>query len=250
MNIEKSIFSQHGEDGVIEHCTNHAVELNKFFFEIGCGFGLENNTTNLLVKGWHGIVADLPKNIKLYEKLLKAMKYKGNIYKISGVIDSENIVKLYNEHIAKILTIDFFSLDIDSYDFFILQKLLQNNFRPKIICVEYNSFLGNKPITVKYTKYYQRYALDPKRGLCYGASLEAWKLLLQKYNYDFLTVDSSGVNAFFINPNEIKSEVHNISKIDFKHHVRFQQKYNKSGEKLTEEVINQFKDHLIYLDNF
>jgi hypothetical protein len=39
-----------------------------------------------------------------------------------------------------------------------------------------------------------------KSGLYYGVSITAWKKLFMNYGYKFVTVDSKGVNAFFVDP--------------------------------------------------
>ncbi len=48
----------------------------------------------------------------------------------------------------------------------------------------------------------------------------AWRKLFKKYNYDFVTVDSNGINAFFIQTDAFPEDF--ISKIEgceFKDHV-------------------------------
>jgi hypothetical protein len=37
-------------------------------------------------------------------------------------------------------------------------------------------------------------------GMFYGVSVSAWRALLGRHGYRFVTVDSNGVNAFFIDP--------------------------------------------------
>jgi hypothetical protein len=51
---EYQVFSQFGEDGVIQEIFKRIGTTNKFFVEIGTGDGLENNTTNLLANNWKG----------------------------------------------------------------------------------------------------------------------------------------------------------------------------------------------------
>ena len=49
---EYSNFSQNGEDGIIEFLSNKLLNNNKFFIDMGCGNGLENNSTNLILTDW------------------------------------------------------------------------------------------------------------------------------------------------------------------------------------------------------
>src|SRR5438132_2962278 len=49
-------YSQNDEDGLIEEITCRAVgEAPGSFLELGVGDGVENNTLNLLAKGWRGV---------------------------------------------------------------------------------------------------------------------------------------------------------------------------------------------------
>ena len=83
--------------------------------------------------------------------------------------------------------------NIDSFDWHLLKSMLDNGFLPKIICHEYNSILGpDESISRKYGN-----NIDYNKRTLFGASLMAFKKILEK-NYNFVTVDSSGVNAFWI----------------------------------------------------
>ncbi len=53
-HYHKSVFTQNGEDGIIEEIFNRIGTTNKFFVEFGV-HGVKNNSTLLLVKGWKGL---------------------------------------------------------------------------------------------------------------------------------------------------------------------------------------------------
>src|SRR5262249_486200 len=58
-NFERRVFSQNGEDGVIEEIFRRIGTANRFFVELGCGGGIENNTRGLLeYRGWSGVWID------------------------------------------------------------------------------------------------------------------------------------------------------------------------------------------------
>src|SRR5262249_20154926 len=52
---ERQVFSQSGEDGIIEEIFARIGETNRQFIEFGVGTGVENNSAYLLVKGWKGL---------------------------------------------------------------------------------------------------------------------------------------------------------------------------------------------------
>ena len=110
--------------------------------------------------------------------------------------DSITNIKNY----SKTLTPDIFSLDIDGNDYFIAEEIFSNGFRPKIFVVEYNSTFGpDDSLTIKPHDNFE-YLSFHKSGLYYGVSISAWKKLFLKNGYKFITVDSKGVNAFFVEP--------------------------------------------------
>jgi len=52
---EYQVFSQNGEDGIIQEIFDRVGYTNKYFIEFGVENGLECNSTNLLYKGWSGL---------------------------------------------------------------------------------------------------------------------------------------------------------------------------------------------------
>ena len=244
--LEYSNFSQNGEDGIIEYLVENIKNNDKFFVEIGCGNGLENNSTNLVLNDWSGIVLDIENNIKQYRKLLKIINPNKKITTISSYLNLSNVNKVID--IKKKNKIIFFSLDIDSFDFYILNEIFKYNIFPIIISLEYNAFLGHDPITVKYFPNFNRKIFDKNKGLYFGASLNAWKTLLKKYNYDFIGVDKNGVNCFFVLSNNLKFDVKKINGLQFEYTRFFVNKYKVSGEILQKELLNQFHNEFININ--
>src|SRR5262245_35672503 len=70
-------FSQHGEDGLIDYLTRRLLKPNRYFVEIGCANGLENNSTWLgLVRGYSGLMIDgNPAEVEWCEFLLRPRNY-------------------------------------------------------------------------------------------------------------------------------------------------------------------------------
>ncbi len=240
---EYSNFSQNGEDGIIEFLTSNLIKNNKFFVEIGSGNGLENNSTNLVLNNWEGIVLDGVSNIKMYNNLLKIISSKKKILTIGTYLNLSNVKKLIEILADK--NISFFSLDIDSIDFYIMKEILENGIQPKILCLEYNSFLGKEAITVQYHEIFNHRLLDKKRGLYFGVSINAWKELLSRYNYNFICVDSSGVNSFFVLDKSLKLDVNDIVGENFIYNKSWVNKFGLSGKVLENDLLTEFKDKLI-----
>jgi len=190
---EFSGFSQNGEDGIIDYLCSKLTETNKYFIEIGCSNGIENNTAFLaFVKKYSGLWIDGDQ-----EEIKKAQKVLPFYVRISQLfVNQSNLKQL--DALALFKNPDVLSLDIDGNDYYILKLLLENGYKPKIIIVEYNSAYGpEKSMTIKYDENFNMYK-SKFPFLYYGVSIRGWQNLLNNFNYKFITVESNGVNAFFV----------------------------------------------------
>ena len=170
---------------------------------------------------------------------------KKEVKRVAGIIDLKNIKELTNIIKLKNKEITFLSLDIDSYDFFIMLELFKNNIFPKIICVEYNPFLGKNPLTVLYKPNSKGFYFHKERLLYYGASLKAWKILFKKYNYKFICVEKNGVNAFFILPQYFNKRISEYTGLQFSYTNLWVDRLKTKGEALEKIVQKKFKNELI-----
>lgn len=193
---EFSGFSQNGEDGITDFLCSKLKEPNRQFVEIGAADGLENNTAWLAIaKKYTGTMIE--GDSKLCHRLAKTLaNFNLGVQALNCFVTKENAVDIINELPSK--NPDMFSLDIDGNDYHVLKTLFENAFRPKIVIVEYNSVFGpQNKITIPYQKTFD-YRKAHTSGLYYGVSIAAWKTLLAEFGYHFVTVESNGVNAFFI----------------------------------------------------
>ena len=227
---EFSGFSQNGEDGIIDFLIKNLLKSNKYFIELGSADGLQNNTTwLLLVKNYHGLMIDGNKNLEIIAKRHVIQNSIGSNYKSIFVnLNNINLIKDFSLY----LNPDLFSLDIDGNDFHIANKLFEMGVRPKIFVVEYNSAFGPvKSITSKYDENFVSTKFDDT-GLYFGASITAWKKLFKKYNYHFITVDTNGVNAFFVDSKSFTKEFLNkINGLNYEENKFFLNKFKGNHEK-------------------
>ena len=185
---ECQFSSQHREDGIIDLLCSHIQEPNYQAIEIGSGNGEQNMIRNLIEnRNYHGIGHDMHNPVWAHDHYEHRT---GPV--ILGQLDQ--LTKSWPT-----LTPDFFSLDIDSFDFWVLKDLLHNfDFRPAVMCLEYISYYGPewvcavKPNLRKY-----------KVSAC-GTSLSAYQQLAKQFGYEFFTVDTCGVNVFFYLPEKMK----------------------------------------------
>lgn len=188
-DYEYKVTSQNNEDGIISHIFNK-IPNNKTFIELGFSFS-EFNSLNLIRKKWEGKLIDY--NIEEVVSLKMNLFFffrNSKINIVNAKIFKENINDLIGNDLKT--EIDFFSIDIDGNDYWILKQIDISNI--KLICLEYNHWLGQKNIVMKYDKNF----VFKDDGI-FGASLLAYTALLKKKNFSLIAVESSGTNAFYIN---------------------------------------------------
>jgi hypothetical protein len=188
-DVEKRFYSQNGEDGIIAHLIDGLTTPGTKFVEIGCGSGKENNTTHLVKsRGWSGFVYDA-KGSRIKEYRERGFK---DVRAEHMLVTPENALEI----VLMCATPDVFSLDIDSTDWHVLKAMLQAGFRPRIAVLEYNATFMELPYTVPAR---MRHSV---KDVYFGASVTAWVRLMSPFGYEFVTVDSAGVNAVFVKKGE------------------------------------------------
>ncbi|MGC8644417.1 MAG: hypothetical protein ACP5XB_31525, partial [Isosphaeraceae bacterium] len=189
-------FSQHGEDGIIDYLCSRMVPRNRFFVEIGAADGLENCTAWLArARGYGGVMVD--GNPILVERCRQSLENRiWNVHPVHLMVNVENVAALMK--MCPYQDPDVFVLDIDGIDFHVMKQVLKLGFRPKLIVVEYNSAFGpDRAVTVPYKPRFSRWETH-LNGLFYGVSIAGRRNLMNQHRYSFVTVETSGTNAFFL----------------------------------------------------
>ena len=128
----RNIYSQFGEDGLIEACFNRYGETNQCCFEFGAGDGKTlSNTRHLLEHGWSGIWIE--HHPPLYEALVRDKP--SQVIAISETVTPENINRLLD---PLPYDTDFGSIDVDGDDYWIWQAM--TCVKPRIMLVEYSPY--------------------------------------------------------------------------------------------------------------
>lgn len=208
---ERQHSSQHGEDGIIETMISYLNCQNKIAIEIGAGDGRQNMTRNL-VENHNYIAHGYDIN---YQKF-----FHNNYHHYRQFIELDHLEILVDTWPR--LDPDFFSLDIDSFDFWIMKSLLKNNyFRPKIICAEYLCYYGPERI-ISVKKDLESFPIYQ----C-GCSLNLYKQLMNSVGYNFFTCDSSGVNAFFYDPLQVKKSIEDLQVYEWAFFTKYKKYINQ-----------------------
>jgi len=192
---EFQVFSQWGEDGILQHLLRHVAVSKKVFVEFGVETYLEANTRFLLVHdNWSGLVMDgSSANIEAIKN--DDIYWRYNLKAEQAFITKDNIDDLIlRSGISG--EIGLLSIDIDGNDYWVWEAI--DSIIPDIVVVEYNARFGaDRVVTVPYRADFIRHKAHYS-GIYYGASLAALDSLASRKGYRFAGCNSSGNNAFFV----------------------------------------------------
>ncbi len=194
-DVEFQVYSQFGEDGIIEWLVTKLDLQNKTFVEFGVENYLEANTRFLLLnRNWTGLVLD--GNSKNMEYLRSSSTYwRNDIQAQAAFITVENIRELIERN-GFFGPLGILSIDLDGNDYWILKEL--DGLRPDILILECNPVFGDQhAVTVPYDPKFKRFRSHDS-GLLFGASIAALRELAESRGYEFLGTCSNGLNAFFV----------------------------------------------------
>jgi hypothetical protein len=188
--FEYSVYSQNGEDGILDEILRRIGVTNRVFCEIGAGNGLENCTVFLLTQGWTGFWFDGSGDFLETLREVTPETRCRVICKV-GHLTPENVSHtLESAGVPK--DFDVLSIDIDHNTYYIWRALEQ--FTPRVAVIEYNAIM---PSHVDW-----KVSFSP--GACwdrthnFGASLKALEVLGGQLGYSLVGCDFTGTNAFFV----------------------------------------------------
>ncbi len=187
---ERSVFSQGGEDGVIEKIFEIIEPTTRFAVEFGAGEGLAgSNVRNLYLQGWRGF--QIEGNPRKFAKLQQNYRELPQVKNLLAWIWPGNIEFLFETHGVP-EDLDFLVIDIDSNDYWVWKVI--HAFRPKVVQIEYNAaFAPPKRAVVQYHPMNHADSTD-----YYGASIQSLYELGKRKGYELIYCTKSGINLFFV----------------------------------------------------
>ncbi len=207
-DLEFQIFSQFGDDGIIQYLTKNIECSYKTFIEFGVEDFSESNTRFLLQKdNWSGLVLDGSlSNINRLKK--RNIYWKHDLEARAEFITKDNIAALLNPKVQEWKGLDLLHIDLDGNDYWIWKEL---ELKPTILIIEYNSCFGyERSITVPYVADFRRTSAHSS-NLYWGCSLKGiYDLSLEK-GYSFIGCNSAGNNAYFILKNKMNAAVQEVT---------------------------------------
>lgn len=181
------------EDNIIKKYLDGLNLTNKYCVDIAASDGISSsNTYSLYKEGWAGIAVEFdPTRFSMmsiaYRRFPDVSLVKTKVFpdNVLSILKSCNCPKDFA----------FLNLDIDGYDYFVLDNLL-NEYRPGLICAEINE---NIPPPIKFTV---RFDVDHfwNGDHFHGQSIAKCFELCEKYNYEIVELHYNNV---FLIPKEL-----------------------------------------------
>ncbi len=232
-DAEFRVFSQWGEDGIIQFLIQRVPIEREVFVEIGVQDYRESNTRFLLEHDdWRGLIVDADAaHLDFLEE--RELGWRHWIDPVSAFVDPDNV----NELIAGAGIegdIGLLSIDIDGNDYWVLEAI--EVVTPRILVAEYNSVFGPAAeITVPYDPVFDREKAHSS-WLYFGASIGALARLAERKGYSLVGSNRAGGNAFFVR-DDVRGDLPMIRPEEAYVRSRFRESRGPGGE------LSQISEH-------
>jgi len=194
-DTEFHVFSQFGEDGIIQYLINNIRGIDPSFVEFGVQHYLESNTLFLLMNNrWRGLILDGERGY-IDGICKRGLDWKYGLKAVCTFVTRENINDIFRaEGFADRLGL--LSIDVDGMDWHLWDALTV--VRPAIVICEYNRNLpADRAITVPYEPIFDRTQKHPSNWY-FGASLLSLTVLAKEKGYQFVGIERHQRNAIFV----------------------------------------------------
>ncbi|GAB3981223.1 hypothetical protein GCM10028806_50540 [Spirosoma terrae] len=223
---EFKVFSQFGDDGIIQYLISRIKPRVDTFVEFGVENYEEANTRFLLLNdNWKGLIIDgSPAFIDSIKA--SAFYWRHSLKAVASFVTAENINQLLiNNGITG--QIGLLSIDIDGNDYWVWKAITVVD--ADIVVVEYNSLFGaERSISVPYKPDFVREQAHYSY-LYFGASLPALYNLAIEKGYAFVGCNQAGNNAYFVKQDKLNG-IPGLSVDEGYVYSRFRESRNQEGQ--------------------
>jgi hypothetical protein len=190
--FENTVYSQAGDDGILERIFEIIPPTRHFAIEFGAGNGVKfSNVRRLFInRGWGGLLIE--GDDELASQCRRSYDGIANVRTVQAWVFPANVELLFAENNVP-RDLDLLVVDIDSNDWYVWRAIQE--FRPKVVMIEYNGMfappqkmvIGFHPLT-----YWN------EKNLHFGASIQSFYELGKQKGYELVGTDYRGINLFFV----------------------------------------------------
>jgi hypothetical protein len=223
---EFRVFSQWGEDGIIQYLVHSIDTGRRTFVEFGVEDYTEANTRFLLINNqWSGLVIDASADNIAYIKrdpIYWACNLKAELAfvtrdNINAIIEGNGISG----------DIGLLSVDIDGNDYWLWQAI--EVISPRIVVCEYNSHFGpTAQITIPYDAAFTRDKAHFSK-VYYGTSIASLHSLGRTKGYSLVASNSAGNNIFFVR-DDVIGTLRSITPAEAYRRSQFREHHDEGGQ--------------------
>ena len=188
--FERQVFSQNGEDGILEEILRRIGIETKSFVEFGVESGIECNCARLAREQlWRGLFIE--GDSTQFKNLSNRYRSYGGVRCVRAWVTPAGIEDLLATNDVP-LNFDVLSIDIDGNDYWVWSAI--KRWRPRVVAIEYNA--SYPPPRKWVMKSNPNHRWDGSNY--FGASLASLANLGERKGYVLVATDRAGVNAFFV----------------------------------------------------
>lgn len=199
-DAEFKVFSQFGDDGIIQYLIRKLKIAPQTFVEFGVENYTEANTRFLLVNdNWKGLVMDGGES-HIASIRSEEIYWRHDLTAACEFVTRENINALLAQHGFE-GDLGILSIDIDGNDYWVWERI--EVVRPHVVIVEYNSVFGNcRAVSIPYDPRFVRTKAHFS-NLYWGCSLPALAHLAEQKGFAFVGCNTAGNNAYFVRKEQL-----------------------------------------------
>ncbi len=132
-NCARNVYSQYGEDGIVDAIFATIGIENRWCFECGASDGIFfSNTRRLLDSGWHGVLAE-SNDDRFLRLRTNTTRYGDRVHLINAQIDNVDAALRHTEAPPDL---DLVVIDVDGQDVHLFNSML--NYRPRVVLLEFD----------------------------------------------------------------------------------------------------------------
>jgi hypothetical protein len=186
LEYKRDVYSQSGEDGIIEKILEVLPENDKWCVEFGAWDGLYLTNTRYLIefKGFSSVLIESNEN--KFRNLRRNYAERDNVYTINrrvGFKEDDNLDHLLGDTPVP-MDFDLLSIDIDGNDYHVWKAV--SKYRPKVVVIEFNQTI---PTHIRFVQ-------PPDASVNQGSSLLSIAELGKEKGYELISV--LPFNALFV----------------------------------------------------